>query len=468
MRTPTPVFSCKTAFLSDFHLGSGKTAVSYLYEFLSHLDFDTLEDVHLVGDIVGGWEQVSRKQRAFPEMERRVLDILNYAAARGINIHVYPGNHDEKLRGIKTSRGKRVDVIDLLNRGAHRARNPRRRVPYTFAPGVNFAYEGEINLNGKRLKIAHGDLNDPDVYQKWWFKPVVETTSWAYDRLIDFDAWASRNCYRYLGVEIAFAKKLKSWFKSHIERAVSRESVLQDLEHDGFDGVIVGHTHMPGIQTFERHGKTYTIYNDGDWQEGGSAAMIRGQGGDIEILDYRGERDKLFTTPLPNEQSVHPARFAEYRTQTDRQIRLIRRMWPVKESSRKKQLRYYAHAARKLREHRQDIVALEHALDALGTYSAAKFEAACAPIISVGLRKKRFSLQAQRIQGIFKRSVDGSLNETDRKYLVQAASELRERGLAKLKEHFREQCRAARNLDYSEPSPPSLLVREPRAALQVA
>ena len=94
------VFDYQTVFVSDFHLGSNKTASPYLYEFLSHIDYTKLKELYLVGDVVGGWEHQNNTQQPLPEMERRILDIINYAADRGVKVHFIPGNHDEKLRPV--------------------------------------------------------------------------------------------------------------------------------------------------------------------------------------------------------------------------------------------------------------------------------------------------------------------------------------------------------------------------------
>lgn len=453
MRAPAPVFAYDTVFLSDFHLGSGKTASRHLYEFLSYLDFDHLKHIYLVGDIVGGWEQSHQKQRPFPEMERRVLDVLNYAASRGIFIHLMPGNHDERLRGIRTARGREIDVLSMLNRAA-RSKTRRFRMK-TFSENMIFVHDADIAIGGRRYKVLHGDLHDPEIYRKWWFRPVVFATSNAYDALVSFDVWVNRHAMKYLGRDIALAKKLKTWFKERIERAVSRESILQELEHEGYEGAFVGHTHMPGIQRFKRHGKSYTVINDGDWQEGGSAAVLRDRDSVPEIVDYRMERPKLMSGSLPDETGYHPPHFAAFREQTDRQIRLIRRMWPVKRKSRKTQLQRYARASQKLREHLGELEKIDAALDMLKSRAGVKADNIRESLLDIARKKKRFTLQAQRLQGIFERCVkQGGLDEADRLFLQSVAQDLKKRGTEKLKKHFERQCYAARNLDFRLPQNP--------------
>ena len=71
----TGIFRYHSLFISDIHLGSGTTAAPYLYEFLSHLDYTALQKLYLVGDIIDGWEHQGGRQKSFPEMERRILDV---------------------------------------------------------------------------------------------------------------------------------------------------------------------------------------------------------------------------------------------------------------------------------------------------------------------------------------------------------------------------------------------------------
>ena len=168
MQGSFPIFKYKSVFISDVHLGSGKTAAPYLYEFLKHLDYDYLDEIWLVGDIIGGWERQAAKQRPDPEMERRILDCINYAASKGKKVYVIDGNHDEKIR----------PHIDRLNK--------RKRFG-VFGPTVSFMSKGQYVTEGqnpKKIDVVHGHEHDPELFVKPWFVPVVFAVSTAYDQLV--------------------------------------------------------------------------------------------------------------------------------------------------------------------------------------------------------------------------------------------------------------------------------------------
>ena len=93
----TPKAQTTTAYywpliiLSDIHLGKKSSSADMLFEFLQHARCDTLI---LNGDIIDGWHLISKSHRKFPEMQKRVIDLLNARIADGMKIIYIPGNHD--------------------------------------------------------------------------------------------------------------------------------------------------------------------------------------------------------------------------------------------------------------------------------------------------------------------------------------------------------------------------------------
>lgn len=336
-----PTFHYQTLFLSDLHLGSDKTAAPYLYEFLTHLDFKTLKTIYLVGDVVGGWERQGEKQHALPEMEKRILDVLNYAADQGITVHFLPGNHDEKLR----------PMLDKLQ---------NRRSNKTFAKSVEFSNETFYETEGpdkKRIKIVHGDQHDPDLFVKPWFRPITFLTSAAYDLMVKVNYDVSDFMYQRFGYHVSFAKPLKNSFKSVIGYFFSHDSLLNGLRETGYDGILMGHTHMAGTKEFDTNGRKSYLINDGDWVESSTAAYVDNPAELPKIINYKSEREKLGFGDLPDVDDEHPACFAAMRGRTMRQVRLMHRMWPGR--NRTKVFKEYTHALYKYVEHQQQRVNLQ-------------------------------------------------------------------------------------------------------------
>lgn len=343
-----PVFSYHTVFISDVHLSSQKTASPYLYEFLSHLDFNTLKEVYLVGDIIGGWERGSGNQEPLPEMERRILDILNYAAANGVKIHFIPGNHDESVR----------PLVDMLQ---------DRKNFTTFHQNISFAQEMIWNSGGqnpKRIKVLHGDQHDPQTFVKWWFRPITHLVSGAYDLLVDLNYRVSQYMYEKHGKHFNIAGKLKSMFKSSIEYIFSHDKLLQGLEEDNLDGMLMGHTHTARFKVLKNSkGKETYMINDGDWVEDCTAAVVQNRGDLPTLIDYKQEREKRGFGDLPEEDDPHPEHFAAYRRITDRQVRMVHKLWPAR--NRKKYVEKLFHSEEKYLQHHQDRTQLNAMMEEL-------------------------------------------------------------------------------------------------------
>lgn len=431
MNKDLAVFRYKTVFISDLHLGSGKTAAPYLYEFLSHLDFDTLKDLYLVGDIIGGWEHQNNRQQPLPEMERRILDVLNFAAAKGVHVHFLPGNHDEKLR----------PLLPQLQ---------GRRGLKTFDRSIEFTNESFYSTGGntpRRIKIVHGDQHDPDLFVKPWFKPITFMTSAIYDGMVNLNYHASNVLYKNFGMHVSFAKALKNAFKRSISFLFSHDSVLRGLRDEAFDGVLMGHTHMAGIQEFNEAGRKSYLINCGDWVESATAAVVQPDGGLPEILHYKLEREKRGFGALPEPEDPHPAYFADFRQQTDRQVRMMHRLWPAR--NRSKHFERYVKARMKLSEYHRDNAALDTVLNALDKTGIITPQIK-SDLETVILRTKSevYNAQKKGLKAIFDRYAQtAKLLPDDLIYMKTIAREFKTRSERKIRKHKEAMGHAAIALD---------------------
>jgi len=319
-------FHYKTVFISDLHLGSGKTSSPYLYEFLKHLDYKQLKDIYMIGDVIGGWEHEGGKTKAMPEMEKRIMDILNYAADNGVRVHYIPGNHDEKMR----------PLVDGLQ---------SRRDFKIFSK--NFLFENDPlyetgGSDSKKFKVLHGDGHDPSFFSRGWFRPVAKKISAAYDSFVRVDQRVSKMIHDATGAHVSGAKVLKSGFKKIVGFVHSQKSLLNSLKNEEYDGIIMGHTHIAGAGVLDINGRKKPLINDGDWVEGTTYAYVEKDGELPKPTDYKAEREKRGFGTLPGDKDEHPAQFQAYRAQTDRQVQLINQLWPQR--NRKKQQRKYEEA----------------------------------------------------------------------------------------------------------------------------
>ena len=158
------LFKFHEVMFSDEHLGSGKTAIEYFVEFLSHLDFSSLKKIRIPGDFIGGWELLGRKQHAFPEMERRALDILNYAASLGIEVEIMGGNHDEKLR----------PLVDMLNNLRHH----NKTFPSTLTFKQTSEYRVTVPPNREALLKSNGAFEVKTPVRTTSFVGIVKEFFW--------------------------------------------------------------------------------------------------------------------------------------------------------------------------------------------------------------------------------------------------------------------------------------------------
>lgn len=236
---------CRTAFLSDTHIGSRGCKADDLLAFLGRLECETL---YLVGDILDVW--ALRRKWYWPRAHTRVVRKIFAMAREGMRVIFVPGNHDEAFRCLS---GLRFRGVEVRREHIHRCRD------------------------GRRMLVCHGDEYDPVQKHTPWLSALGGVL---YEWLLRLSV-AIMKLMRLAGLrERSFSAWLKRWIKRVVSGARSYpERLAAEARRRNLDGVICGHTHRAEIRMIG--GVVYC--NDGDWVES-CTALCETHGGELRLL----------------------------------------------------------------------------------------------------------------------------------------------------------------------------------------
>jgi UDP-2,3-diacylglucosamine pyrophosphatase LpxH len=120
--------------------------------------------------------------------------------------------------------------------------------------------EKEVSLGGKRAFVAHGDLSNPANWSYLTFRKILKNR-WTY-KLIHFAG--PRFCRR-----IARFLSERSYEKYHLRPRSHPPEAFRSFAHrkflEGFEVVILGHSHFPEEIVECIDGKKCLYFNVGDW-----------------------------------------------------------------------------------------------------------------------------------------------------------------------------------------------------------
>ncbi|MGA0586923.1 UDP-2,3-diacylglucosamine diphosphatase [Dyella sp. KRB-257] len=240
-------FRCRSAFISDVHLGTRDCKAVYLLDFLRQL---RCERLYLVGDIID-LEALGKRMGWQAEHGAVIAEVLDMAR-RGVEVTYIPGNHDAALRGLA---GQDVGGVRIALEAVH---------------------EG---ADGRRYRVSHGDEFDPAQIGRGWMLHLGEAmhrfVCWGNRRV---NAWRRRMDMPYLPLSIIV--------KSHVRKALAyirayEQRVADDARERGFDGHICGHIHFGQVRDID--GVLYL--NDGDWVEH-CTALVEDHTGAMELIHW--------------------------------------------------------------------------------------------------------------------------------------------------------------------------------------
>jgi len=242
-----PSFDCRTAFVSDIHLGTRECRAQYLLDFLQRLNCERLV---LVGDVFDLWAM--RRRVVWTRAQAAIIEHVFALADRGIEVLYIPGNHDEALRGLI---GTEIRGVRILRNLEHRT------------------------ADGRRFLVSHGDEFDNEVRHsrlQHWLGDV------GYQLLLRASHWVDR-VRRQLQRPYW---SLSAWAKTRVGRArdyIGRfeAAATRAAREAGYDGYIGGHIHKAAIRSHE--GVLYC--NTGDWVEH-CTALIEDHGGFLHLVHW--------------------------------------------------------------------------------------------------------------------------------------------------------------------------------------
>ena len=243
----------RSLFVSDVHMGTADCKARYLLDLLTTTK---AEYIYLVGDIFDLWAMPQKI--SWTKEQSAVIQTLLDMAADGVNVTYIPGNHDAPLRRFC---GSRIQDIDIKLFAEH------------------------ITADGRRMKVTHGDEFD-DLIR--FNGPLKKFGDNAYSFLLRLN----RVCSTVRKTMGRSYWSLSGYVKSHLGQAQSyvnqyERLVAEKAREEGYDGVICGHIHQPGLKRIQ--GIDYC--NDGDWVEH-CTCLLEDEDGNIELVHWT-EQQKL-------------------------------------------------------------------------------------------------------------------------------------------------------------------------------
>jgi UDP-2,3-diacylglucosamine hydrolase len=231
-------------FVADAHFTGRK--LGEMDSFLAFLDAEKERMDHLIllGDLfefLFGFKQLSsRKGSTFPEKVFPFSDYLpvfqklQQLSRQGIRFKYFEGNHDFSLASFfREHFGMEVEV---------------------YQDGC------EERLGGRRTYVAHGDLSNPSEWRYRFFRKLIKNRL-TYGLIQLAGPRPARRVARELN-ELSYQGTHGS---DHPKSSTAFKAFAHQKFLEGFEVVILGHSHFPEAAEEWVDGRRCTYFNVGDW-----------------------------------------------------------------------------------------------------------------------------------------------------------------------------------------------------------
>jgi UDP-2,3-diacylglucosamine hydrolase len=226
-------------FISDAHLTGREPEEMEMFLRFLNLEKERMDHLVILGDLFEfffGFKNLSSAGKPFAFGDYLpVLEQLQRLYLQGIQIKYFEGNHDFFLHSFFSEQfGMKVEV---------------------HSDGC------EERLGGKRAFIAHGDLSNPKQWRYRAFRRVLKNR-WTYGLIQHAGPNLSRR--------VAHRLSDMSYQKYHAgHRSTTPLPAFKAFAHrkflEGFEVVILGHSHFPEEIEERIDGRRCLYFNVGDW-----------------------------------------------------------------------------------------------------------------------------------------------------------------------------------------------------------
>jgi UDP-2,3-diacylglucosamine pyrophosphatase LpxH len=218
--------------VSDVHLGTYGSRAKELYTYLKSIKPKILV---LNGDIVDIWQF---KKYYWPKSHMKVVKQIIGLAAKGSRVFYVTGNHDETLRKFAGMRMGNLEIVNNL----------------------------ELNLDGKKAWIFHGDVFDVIMQHSKW---LAKAGSIGYDLLIMLNVFVNFFSKMLGKGKVSLSKKIKDNVKTAVKFINNFEETAANLAiQKGYNYIICGHIHHPDNRIIkDSKNNSINYLNSGDWIE---------------------------------------------------------------------------------------------------------------------------------------------------------------------------------------------------------
>lgn len=237
-----------TLFISDLHIDAHQPLLTQRFLTFLRVEAQRAAALYILGDLFESWVGDDDPD----EDQRQVMAGLHALTASGVACFIMHGNRDFLI-------------------------GPR----FCEATGARLLHDPLIlSLYGRRVLVMHGDAlcSDDHSYQR--LRATVRDPGWQ---------------QRFLALSIAqrqaLAEAARAGSQAHMAGLeysivdVNQTSVNIALRESGTDCLLHGHTHRPGVHSFDVDGRPCTRIVLGDWYTQGSVLRWRPEGYALGGLD---------------------------------------------------------------------------------------------------------------------------------------------------------------------------------------
>jgi UDP-2,3-diacylglucosamine hydrolase len=244
-------------FVGDAHFARGDKGRREHFSRFIQKNRSKLATLVIMGDFFDFWfgfRDITSLKKEYGD----ILELLQGLRADGVRVIYLEGNHDFSL-GTYMRQELGIEVYDRAT---------------------------EMELGGKRIFLAHGDRISPTL------------DHWILSGLL-------RNWFTYQGISLLGSRLViaiaRRWSASSRGRNMERSPVViarlrsfaQRKLREGFDAVILAHTHLPEAITVKDQGRKAYYFNVGDWIKDFSYLRYNEKRGfSLEYFKKRGKRGR--------------------------------------------------------------------------------------------------------------------------------------------------------------------------------